>query len=74
MSESREDVTTESVIGECGSCLGYTMQKTEKQAITSFIHGKDTFIALSQLRPFLFCLDKDNTSSTKIDVIIHKQT
>ena len=51
MAESHTDLTTESVIHECGSHLGYTTLKTEQQAMTLLIHGKDTFVALSQLQP-----------------------
>ena len=48
MAESRTaDLIEESIIRKCGSRLGYTMLKTEQlQAITSFIHRKDTFVAL----------------------------
>ena len=46
MVESCVDLA-ESVIRECGSRLGYTTLKTKQlHAITSFIHGKDTFVAL----------------------------
>ena len=49
---SRRVRVLRSVIHECGSRLGYTTglrQNNYKAAITSLIHGKDTFVTLSLL-------------------------
>ena len=47
MAESCGVDLSESVIRECGSRLGYTALKTKQlHAITSFIHGKEIFVAL----------------------------